>query len=160
MLATAPTEYVQEYVRTYDDEFRSDSIISNVIDKRPNPATFVLNVAKILSESIEGMTFLENYKKHEKVFYDIDYSEALKSFQKVSTGLSEITPNYATRVTEISDTDECLSTYIEYEDIRILFDVFYEDGIIASVDVTKGDEFYAFEGTIERVLQKIKGLLL
>lgn len=144
--------YHHEYQSRYD-------LLLNEPHKRSHKSTqFVLFQNELLSLGIESERIKNLYNKHKSIF-KVDFKTFSDAYFKMSEAMNAIMPDYCNVETAVSEEDECLYNYYEFNNKKIFFNLFFDDeepDTIAVINLKSKEKFISIEGSIEKAVDYLK----
>lgn len=165
-MLTAPVVEEAAIVRVVPEGFRyhkeSQSkydLLLNEPHKRSHKSTqFVLFQNDLLNFGIELEKIKNLYNNHKRIF-KVDFKTFSDAYVEMTEAMNSIIPSYCNVETELSEEDECLYNYYEFDDKKIIFNLFFDEDekyTIALINLKSREKFLSIEGSIEKAVDCLK----
>lgn len=160
---------IQEFVLTQDrpdyyignqDYYNGTYLLFNQPLKRSHKSSeSILFQSKVLSLSIELDRIKAIYYKY-RSFFPVDFTTFISAYNQMHNLMLGLIPFYAITVTGVSEEDECIYNYYEFDGKKIFFNLFFdEDEPVATININYSGHFKSVEGPIEKAFGYLKKLL-
>lgn len=144
--------YRQESHNRYD-------LIFNEPHKRSHKSTqFIIYQNYLLNIGIEIEKIKNLYNSYKKIL-KVDFNTFSDAYVKMTETMNSIIPIDCTVETDVSEEDECLYNYYEFDDKKIIFNLFFDEDekyTVALINLKTREKFLSIEGSIEKAVDCLR----
>lgn len=115
----------------------------------------IINSERIISKRISDITRIQSFmRKDPSIFAFSSEQFVISVFEKMRNGLMQLSLDLL--LSDISEEDECFFMYGQKEDVKIFFNLFFEENDVeALVNISTPNGKYVIEDNIENSIQRL-----
>ena len=132
------------FLNAYKDREYHTSSTEEIIDKEQS-------ISRQIGDFIKVQTFIKNAPK---VFASSSEQFVITAFEEMRNGLMQLSLDLL--FTDISQEEECLFMYGKKKDVKIFFNLFFEENDVETlVNISTPNGKYVIEDNIENSIQRV-----